>query len=452
MAVRALLSFFVIVYGVISSAGSAATSFREKISQGLVIERYQLKNGLTVILHQDAKIPMVAYHQWFRVGSRHEKLSRTGLAHFFEHLMFKGSKNFSGPTYESFITGNGGYNNAFTTQDYTGYFTLIPSENLRTVIQMEADRMVNLKFDEKQIQSEREVVKEERRYRYDNDPDGTLYLMTLQALFKKGPYSWPVIGSMADLNATQLPEFREFYTTYYAPNNAVVVVAGAFSPSEVKRWIADAYGALPSQTLPPENLTHEVEPTAPALYRKTMEVQAPKMNLAFKTVPEGEADVYPLQILASLLGGGPSSRLYKLLVRERQLVTSVGGDAWSDKLEGAFTVSADLRPGQDFNRVRELIRQEIKKVQRTPPHEDEIAKVKNQVTLAYVRAMKTASGKARLLASSEISFGRPTQFFDDLDKIQAVSGADVARVARQYLATQRENTVLVEPKTQGSKR
>lgn len=429
-----------------AQAMANAPSLQDQLRENLKIEKFKLANGLTVIFHQDDTIPMISYHQWFRVGSRHEKKGRTGLAHFFEHLMFKGSLHFPGESYDNFINGNGGYNNAFTTRDYTGYFTLIPSDKLQTIIKIESDRLANLNFDEKQIQSEREVVKEERRYRYDNSPDGALYLLTNDTVFQKGPYSWPVIGSMVDLNAAKLDELRAFYRTYYAPNNAVVVVAGKFNRGDAKKWIEEAYGSIQSQEIPKPDETPAPEQTSPRNAERKMSVQAPKLSLAFKSVSTLNKDDYALQTLASLMGGGPSSRLYKLLVRKLQLVTSVSAGQNSDYLDGVFSFDFDLRPGVKVQQVIDATDSELRKVQRGLTTAAEMAKVKNEVLLNYTGALKSMAGKARLLAYSETIYGDPSKFIEDLDHFAEVTEADVKRVANTYLTNNRRSTVTIVPK------
>jgi len=400
-----------------------------------------------VILHEDRAIPMVSYHQWFKVGSRHEKKGQTGIAHFFEHLMFKGSKNFPGETYDFFVTTNGGYHNAFTTRDYTGYFTLIPSDKLGEIIQIEADRLANLNFDQAQIASEREVVKEERRYRYDNSPDGTLYLLAQETVFKSGPYSWPVIGSMEDLNSTSLEQFQSFYRTYYSPNNAVVVVAGSFEPSEVKKQIEKAYSGILAQTVPTANSLAEPEQKSERTASKKMDVQNIKLTIVYRTVNAHSSETYPLSTMASLLGDGASSRLYKLLVRQKQLVTSVSVDQSSGHLEGTLSFDFELRPGVKVETILKEVEGEIYKLKNKLVPDAELQKVKNSVQLGYTRALKSVAGKARILAYSEITYGDPTQFFQDLDKYQAVSANDIQRVVEKYLKPIRRSVVTVVPKS-----
>lgn len=444
---KLFITVSLVVVGLYAFANQTTSSKLEaQLRANLKIEKYQLENGLTLVMHVDDRVPMVSYHQWFHVGSSNEKKGRTGLAHFFEHLMFKGSKNYSSEKYENFINSNGGYNNAFTTRDYTGYYTLIPSDRLHDIIKIEADRMSNLIFDEKEIQSEREVVKEERRYRYDNDPDGTLYLRTNETVFQTGPYSWPVIGYMKDLNAAKLSELQDFYKTFYAPNNATVVIVGAFDPKEAKKWVEQTYGSIPRQKIPELKDKRVPEQKSPRVVTEKMDVQAPKINLAYKTANNFEDDTYPLQTLASLLAGGPSSRLYKSLVREKQLVTQVSADQDSDELEGVFTISVDLRPKKSRGAVLSEINRQIHLLQTKLVDASELEKVKNEVLLNYTRLLKSTAGKARVLAYSEITYKDPTKFFEDLDKYSKVSAEDIRRVAKKYLNKNQRSIISILPK------
>lgn len=208
------------------------------------VEKYQLSNGLTVLLHEDHSAPIISIHQWFRVGSANEHPGRTGIAHFFEHLMFKGTPKYPNRELDRQIQANGGTNNAFTTRDYTGYYENMPSGKLELILDIESDRMRNLGFDEKEIKNEREVVKEERRYRVENNVYGYLHENVFETVFRVHPYRWPVIGYMRDLNATSIDDLKEFYRVFYAPNNAVLVITGDFKSSQAKSLIEKYYAKI----------------------------------------------------------------------------------------------------------------------------------------------------------------------------------------------------------------
>lgn len=428
------------------SEATPAVNIEQQLRNNLKVEKYKLANGLTVVLHKDATIPMVSYHLWYRVGSKDEKPGRTGLAHFFEHLMFKGSQKFSAKDYEEFVTGNGGYNNAFTSRDYTGYYTLIPSDQLKKIIEIEADRMENLNFKIEEINSEREVVKEERRYRYENNPDGALYELLYHTVFKVSSYHWPVIGYMKDLNAATLEEFKAFYKSYYSPNNAVIVVAGDFKSNEVKSWIEKNYGSLKPSDIPARNKVKEPQQKSARTAGLKMDLQAPKLVIAYPA-PDAYSDDEPaLQLLSSVLTGGPSSRLYKKLVRDKAIVTSVSADMSAGILEGVFDITADLRPKRSVNQVKQLIVQELNALKAKPISQAEMLKVKNQVMLGYTQALTTVAGKARILAYSEVVYSDPIHFFKDLDAYQKVTPEDIQRVAKKYFPDNKQSFLTVLPK------
>ena len=427
-------------------AAEIPMGIQDQLKASLKVEKYKLDNGLTVILHEDHTIPMVAYHQWFRVGSHHEKVGQTGLAHFFEHMVFKGTEKYPGSEYEGLINGSGGANNAFTSRDYTGYYTLIPTEHLETIIDIEADRMVNLIFDQNEIDKERGAVKNERLMRIDNSPGGKLYTMLYKTVFKTSPYRWPIIGYMKDLNAASMDNFKEFYRTYYAPNNAVVVVSGSFSSSKVKSWIKEYYKDLKPIKLPETKFAKEPDQKSRRVKTHRMDLQAARMVLAYKSVDTYSDDEYALSILSDVLAGGQTSRLYRKLVRNKQLLTSVSAGQSGNKLEGIFSVWANLRPGASRQAVVDTINAEISKLQKKDITDAELERAKNSVMLGYTRALKSAAGKARILAYSEIYYEDPTAFFKDLDKYAAVTKAEVKRVAKKYLKRSRQSSVAVVPK------
>ncbi|MEK6553706.1 MAG: pitrilysin family protein, partial [Bdellovibrionota bacterium] len=423
----------------------APSAFEAQMRENLQVEKFQLANGLTVLLHVDMGVPVVAYHQWFRVGSSDEKVGRTGLAHFFEHLMFKGTPSMSGREYELAIHSNGGSNNAFTTRDYTGYYTYLPSEKLELAIKIESDRMRNLLFDAKEINSEREVVKEERRMRYENDVFGALNELLYSTVYKTSEYRWPVIGYMADLNATSLDELKSFYNTYYAPNNSVVVVAGAFDKEKAKKLIEKYYGNLKSQPIPATKYTPEAEQKSTRRAKITKPVQNLTYSMTFLAPAAGHVDNYALDLLANVLGEGTSSRLYKSVIYQSQLASSIGAYNGSSKQSGIFSISASAKPKVSAGQIENKIKAEIDKVKKDLVSKREFEKVQNQVLMSYVSSLKTIGGKARSLALNEIYFNDYSAMFKDLAEYNKVTLADIKRVANKYLDYKKASVVLVEP-------
>jgi zinc protease len=413
----------------------------------LKVEKFTLPNGLTVLLHEDHSAPFFSYQQWFRVGSRHEKPGLTGLAHFFEHLMFKGTKKYPGDKLDRLIRANGGASNAFTTRDFTGYYMNLPSEKLELAVDLESDRMRNLTFDQKQIDSEREVVKEERRYRVDNEVSGTLEEKLWRTVYKVHPYHWPVIGSMVDLNRATMDDMKEFYRVYYAPNNAIVVLAGDFDAKAARKLIEKYYGKIPGQKIPAAPQVEEPPQLGERRAVIPRQVQNPSAIVAFRTVKSGDDDMYALDLAASVLGGGTSSRLYRRLVYNDQTVSGVSVSSYTPKEPGMFRVSLSLKPGQNPEPVLANVATEVYKLRTHPITDAELDKAKNLVMKDYVESLKTISGKANALAIHEMYSGDYQMMFKDLEKYLLVTKEQIMTAADRYLKPTTRNVVMVQPGT-----
>jgi zinc protease len=443
---RWLLWMAVFVSASFMAASDSQASVKEKIQ--FKVEKFTLSNGLTVLVHEDHSMPLLSYQQWFRVGSSYERPGRTGLAHFFEHLMFKGTTKYPKGTIEKVIQMNGGSNNAFTTEDMTGYYTNLPSDKLELIIDIESDRMRNLIFDPKEIDSEREVVKEERRMRFENSVYGSLYELVRETRYKTSPYRWPVIGSMADLNATKLDELKAFYEAYYAPNNTVVVVAGAVKTEKVKELVQKYYGPIKAQTLPEFKPTAEATQYSQRSAQLTRDVQSTTYAIVYPTIPTGHADESALDLVANALGAGSSSRLYKRLVYKNQLATSVSVSHDSKKLSGELSIYVALAPGADFERSLALVNTELAQIKRTLMSDRELQKLKNMVMLSYVKGLQTIAARAHSLASNEIFFSDYRRLFESFDKYEKVTAADIQRVANTYIAPAKRSLIQLRPKDQ----
>lgn len=441
------LVLLVVAYMWLAGSFAAEASLRDQVS--FSVEKFELPNGLTVLVHENHKMPILSYQQWFRVGSSREKPGRTGLAHFFEHLMFKGTPRYPKGEIDRIIQMNGGYNNAFTTEDYTGYYTNLPSDKLELIIDIESDRMRNLNFDPEEINKEREVVKEERRMRTENSVFGSLYERIRQTIYKTSPYRWPVIGYMADLNATSLDELKDFYNRYYAPNNAVIVVAGDVSASKVKKLVEKYYGPIARQEVP----EFHPEPEAEQKYARTSslqkDVQSYTSAIVYPGVPVGHEDAHALDLMASALGGGDSSRLFKRLVYKNQLATQISASSSNDSLAGEITFFISFKPGADVERGLALVNTELSAIKKDLVSDDELKKLKNQVMLSYIKGLQTIDSRARALALNEVYFSDYRRLFDDLDKYQAVTKEDIQRVANKYIKPIHRNLVQVVPKGGG---
>lgn len=430
---------------VIVFAPNSFSDAKDSVRVNLEVEKWVLPNGLTVLLHQDHSVPLVSYQQWFRVGSKDEVVGLTGLAHFFEHLMFKGSANYSKDTFNRVLNAKGANFNAFTSGDYTGYYINAPTETLEYIIKVEADRMRRLVFDEKEIQTEREVVKEERRVRYENSPEGFLWIALPELMYQNLPYRWPTIGSMEDLNRAKLSDFKDFYTKFYAPNNSVIVVAGHFDKGQVKEWIKNEYGGFEAQKISRPEYKPEPEQSKPRIKTISWKVQSPMMAVAYPTVNIENKDSYALEVLGVILGDGESSRLHKKLVYQDQLATSASAFHYPQSLAGRMIFTASLKKGVSPTTVRKLIQNEIMQIINKGVTDGELEKAKNQILTSQVNALKKVSGRARALAYNEIVFGDYTRLFTDLERYLAVTEQDLQRVAKSYLGAQKQNVVIVKP-------
>jgi zinc protease len=287
------------------------------------VEKYQLANGLTVLLTEDHSAPIISLHVWFRVGSKDEEPGYTGLAHLFEHMMFKGAKRYTGEQFDTLLQANGASNNAFTTYDFTGYYEDLPAAKLELVLDLESDRMQSLQVTAENLKSEREVVKEERRMRVDNSPAGVLQETLYGTAYRVHPYRWPVIGYMADINNITLEKAQDFHRQYYAPNNAVVVVSGDFQSGEAKRLIEKYFGGIPSQEIKRRERPAEPAVNASRFQMVTRDVQASMFAMAFHAPKAGDEDSFALDLLANILARGTSSRVFKPQVFKYKRATSL---------------------------------------------------------------------------------------------------------------------------------
>ena len=409
------------------------------------VEKLQLPNGLTVLLHEDHSVPLISYHTWFRVGSRHEQPGFTGIAHLFEHLMFKGAKKYGNKAFDRILRQNGATNNAFTSRDYTGYYINIPSTGLELVMDLESDRMQFLQITEAHLKSEREVVKEERRFRVDNNIPGTINEWLFLTVFAKHPYRFPVIGLMEDLNNIDVEKCKDFFRQYYAPNNAVIVIAGDFEISKAIALIHKYYGSIPRQTIQATVAPDEPLQKKPRLKVVYKDVQTESLALGFRVSKAGDPDSYALDLLSEIFAGNKSSRLYRRLIYESQLANSVGMYAYTPQEPGLLQIAVSLKPNQSSQRVLNIIAEELKKAQTSLLTEDELERAKTAVLLSHVNSMKTIHGKAQSLAVNEVLMGDYRFFFKDMERYSKVSLQQIQAVAKKYLNPSQQTLIHVKP-------
>ncbi|MBO9667096.1 MAG: insulinase family protein [Bdellovibrio sp.] len=412
----------------------------------LPVTKFTLKNGLTVLLLEDRSVPMVSYHTWYRVGSRDEFPGVTGAAHMLEHMMFKGAKKYDGKSFDRIFHENGITNNAFTTNDYTGFYENLPSDKLELVMDMEVDRMASLSLKAEDLKSEKEVVKEERRWRVDNNPMGVVRETMMSTVFKTNPYHWPVIGYMKDIANYDVEKLRFFYNTFYVPNNAVLVLVGDFDTGKVKSLIEKYYGQLEYRPLPRRNYPREPEQKVQENATVRKDVQNSSFVVAFQSPRQGDPEMYPLDLAANILGNGTSSRLYKRLVYQKQVATSAYAFNFAMKEGGVYAVGVNMKPGIDYKESLDVVYNELYKMRTVKVSDSELEKAKTQVMKDLVDSLKTMDGKARALAVNEIVTGTYESLFTDLDKYQAVTADDIKKASEKFTNQTQRSIIVLEPK------
>jgi zinc protease len=417
----------------IAAAGAAGAQAVPKIK----FEKYTLPNGLEVILHEDHSTPIVSVNTWYKVGSGDEKAGRTGFAHLFEHIMFMGSQNVPVGEFDNQLEAAGADNNGSTTEDRTNYYENLPSNALPLALWLDADRMGFLlpTMDQAKLDLQREVVKNERRERVDNVPYGRGDEMILAALYPKGhPYSWSVIGSMEDLSAASLDDVKNFFRTYYAPNNATLTIAGDFNPAEAKRLVALYFGGIPRGPAMPARPS-----VAPVTLAKDTflvledRVQLPRAFYDWPTVKIYDKDDAALDVLASVLASGKNSRLYKRLVFDMQVAQQVFASQQSSKLAGRFEIDITPKPGQSLAAIDKIVQEELQKVMNEPVTDRELQRVKNSYRASFLNRLSGVLGKSEILNSYNYMAGNPDYVQQDAARYEKVTRADVQRVAKQYL-------------------
>jgi len=401
-------------------------------------EKYTLPNGLEVILHEDHSTPIVAVNTWYHVGSGDEKPGRTGFAHLFEHIMFMGSEHVPVGAFDKQLEAAGGNNNGSTTEDRTEYHELVPSNALALALWLDSDRMGFLlpTMDLPKVDLQRDVVKNERRERVDNVPYGRSDDVILAALYPKGhPYSWPVIGSMADLSAASLDDVRNFFRTYYAPNNATLAIAGDFDPATAKKLVRQYFGDIPrGPAMPPRPKVLPVVLAKDTFLVMEDHVQLPRTFYNWPTVKLFASDDAALDVLAAVLTSGKNSRLYKRLVYDMQVAQNVRASQQSSKLAGYFQIDVTPKPGQSLPAIDKIIHAELTRVMNEPVTARELARVQNSFRASFLNRMTSVENKADILNSYNYLAGTPDYVQQDAARYDRVTRADIQRVARTYLA------------------
>jgi zinc protease len=403
----------------------------------IAFEKYTLPNGLEVILHQDHTTPMIAVDTWYHVGSGDERAGHTGFAHLFEHLMFMGSEHVPTGQFDQLLEAAGGNNNGSTTEDRTNYYETLPSNALPLALYLDSDRMGYLlpALDSAKVDLQREVVKNERRERVDNVPYGKADETILAALYPKGhPYSWPVIGSMTDLSAATLEDVKAFFRTYYAPNNATLVITGDFNADSAKSLVAHYFGSIPrGPQIPPRPSPVPVVVPRDTFLVLQDKVQIPRVYYTWASVKNFSHDDAALNVLGSVLADGKNSRLYKRLVYDLQIAQDVNAYQDGQRLAGYFQIIVTPRQGVAPARIDSIVQGELAKLQRDGITSRELARVQNSTRSGFLQSLATDLGNAELLNQYNYFAGDPDYIQRDAARYDAVTRGDVQRVARMYL-------------------
>ena len=428
--------YFVALCVLIGLAGPGLPAQAQSVPK-LQFEKLTLPNGLQLILHEDHSTPIVVANTWYHVGSGDEKPGRTGFAHLFEHLMFLGSENVPQGQFDKWLEAVGADNNGSTDFDRTTYYEQVPSNALPLALWLDADRMGRLLpvMTQSKLDLQRDVVKNERRERYENAPYGRANETIWAALFPAThPYHWPPIGSMADLTAASLDDVKQFFRTYYAPNNATLVIAGDFNRDSAVTWVNRYFGAIPRNPQAP------VRPTVPAfsIPRDTFlvledQVTLPRLYQTWHSVKLFHQDDAVLDVLADVLAGDKNSRLYKRLVFDMQVAQDVNAYQFSGRLDGYFQVIVTPKPGQTPTRMAELVAEEIGKITRDGVTARELARSLNSRRAAFLDQLASVLNKADRLASYDYNAGTPDYAQQDFARYERVTAADVQRAASAYL-------------------
>ncbi len=418
-----------IVLGILTSVIIAASGN----AQDLKVTEKVLSNGLKVLLKEDRKSPVVTFQVWYRVGSRNERLGTTGMSHLLEHMMFKGAKKYGPKQFSQTVQKNGGNDNAFTGKNYTAYFENFAADRLELAMDLESDRMQNLLLDPKDFLSERDVVTEERRMRTDDDPTSTMIEQMTATAFAAHPYQWPVIGWMSDIKSITRDDLASHYRTYYAPNNATIVVAGDFETKKALALVETYFGKIPRGQDPPNVGAVEPKQLGEKRVLVKREAELPAIFAGYKTPTVRSPDDHALNVLQAILSSGKSSRLYRSLVYEKQLALYAGGDFDDVSTDpNLFYVYAGVMPGKSTDEVEKALYAEIDRLKNEPVSDDELQKAKNQIESSFIMGQDSVFYQAMLLGQYEtVADWKLLETY--VAGVRAVTKEDVQRVAKTYL-------------------
>jgi zinc protease len=439
------------IFMIVSGCSSASKSPEGKkvavaetipLSGEYKVHRFVFENGLRLLVVEDHSSPTFAYQTWFRVGSRDEVPGKTGLAHLFEHMMFKETKNMKEGEFDRLLEGAGAEGeNAFTSRDYTAYIQELPKGKLELITQAEADRMVNLIINDLAFKTEREVVQNERRFRNENNPDGLMDQELFNSAFKKHPYHWPVIGYQADLDSMSAENALKFYHTFYSPNHATIIVVGDVDPNETRDLVEKHYGSLVKQPSPIQTIAAE-PPQKEARHKKLkLNIQVEKLLMGYHIPAVTDEDMPAISLIQSVLTGGKSSRLNRALV-DTGIASAVGSYDFEDKDPSLFVIMVNLQKDKPASQAESVILNEMTKLTKNPIPAEEIERAKNKLSFSFYQGLDSNFEKAYFLGHYESVAGSFEAGIKHQQKIQKVTAADIQRAAKRYLSPQNRTVVI----------
>ena len=406
-----------------------------------------LPNGMNVVLLEDHSTPIVHLEMWYHVGSKNERPGRTGFAHLFEHMMFKGSKNVESEAHTSLIASVGGQSNAYTTDDETVFWETAPAQFLPLILWLEADRLASLRIEERVFKTEREVVKEERRMRIENQPFGRLQEIIADQAFTVHPYKHPVIGSMKDLEAASVDDVRDFFATYYVPNNATAVLVGDFDAKEAVALVSQYLGRVPKSEKPvPRDIPKEPPQTKERRVTINEEWPLPAVVVAHHITFDGNPDSYPLHVASKILSDGQSSRIYRKLVYETGIALAAFGGGNIIEDPNLFFAVAIVQPGHTTDEAAKALIAELDRLRTEPVSAAELQQAKNQFARDYILGRESNQNKAEQLGHAVVIHNDIKTADGEFDIFQNLTVADVQRAARTYFTPENRLVLTILPK------
>jgi zinc protease len=450
---RAPFRLLAVVWLTLAASAAWATGARSEAKGGakaavapkLDIESWRLANGLEVLFLADHKAPIATVQVFYHVGSKDEHVGIRGVAHMFEHMMFKGSQRVPPEDHARLLKEVGGQVNAFTTEDVTAYHDTVPPSYVGFAMELEAERMRHLKLFQDTIDSERKVVEEEKRLRVDNNPIGKAIERFRALAFTKHPYAWTSIGTIEDLEKVRPEDCQKFYDAYYQPNNATLIVVGDVDEAEVRKLAEQHFGPVPRGPAPPRNNVAEPPQTEARRDTLALEVQVPVVVAGYHVPRAADPDMPALEVLAAVLSGGESSRLHQRLVRKDKLAIAAGGLVESLEDSGLFLAYAAFLPIRQPAKVRGAIYDELARVREQPISAVELDKAKNQLAASFIFGLQTVDGVATELGQYQYVHGDWREFAKGASRYLAVTAADVTRVARKYLVDTNLTELTLQP-------